>query len=74
MPITFGPVFGRESHCRNLHAQGGAFPVNDAQELEAFFEKCISDKDFVEQAARITRDYCQRSTGATENILDTIFA
>ena len=73
MPITFGPVFGRESHCRNLHAQGGAFPVNDAQELEAFFEKCVSDKDFVEQAARITRDYCQRSTGATEAIMDTIF-
>ena len=73
MPITFGPVFGRESHCRNLHQLGGAFPVNDQQELEAFYEKCTSDPAFVEEAARITREYCQRSTGATNKIMHTIF-
>ena len=73
MPITFGPVFGRESHCRNLHQLGGAFPVNDQQELEAFYEKCTSDPAFVEEAARITQEYCQRSTGATNKIMHTIF-
>ena len=73
MPITFGPVFGRESHCRNLHQLGGAFPVNDQQELEAFYEKCTSGPAFVEEAARITREYCQRSTGATNKIMHTIF-
>ena len=73
MPVTFGPVFGRESHCRNLHQEGGAFPVNNQEELEAFYLRCVRDKEFVEKAARITREYCQRSTGATESIMETIF-
>ena len=73
MPITFGPVYGRESHCRNLTALGGAFPVNNKEELKAFYEKSVTDKEFVEKAAEITREYCRRSTGATEVIVDTIF-
>ncbi len=73
MPISFGPVYGRESHCRALTQQGGAFPVSNQKELNAYFEKCVNDKEFVEKASQITRDYCQRSTGATEIIINTIF-
>lgn len=73
MPISFGPVFGRESHCRNLYAEGAAFPVSNQEELEAFYVKCISDARFVEQAAKISKDYCLRSAGATEAIMQTIF-
>lgn len=73
MPISFGPVYGRESHCRALTQLGGAFPVNDQEELNAYFDKCVNDKEFVEKASQITRDYCQRSTGATQVIMDTIF-
>ena len=73
MPITFGPVYGRESHCRALTALGGAFPVNNKEELKAFYQKCATDKEFVEKAAAITREYCLGLTGATQKIVDTIF-
>jgi 3-deoxy-D-manno-octulosonic-acid transferase len=73
MPISFGPVYGRESHCRNLTALGAAFPVKDQQELEAYFDRCISDHEFVEKAAAISKDYVLSSTGATHTIVDTIF-
>ena len=73
MPITFGPVYGRESHCRALTALGGAFPVNNQEELNAFYEKCATDKDFVVNAAKISSEYCMGITGATEKIMETIF-
>ena len=73
MPVVFGPIYDREPHGVELVKLGGAFSVNNEQELEAFYKKCVSDKDFLARSSQIARDYCARSTGATDKIMEVIF-
>ena len=73
MPVVFGPIFSREPHGVQLVKTGGAFSVKDEAGLEAFYEKCVKDPAFLEESSRIARDYCRRSAGATQKIMDVIF-
>ena len=73
MPVVFGPIFDREPHGVQLVKLGGAFSVNNLDELTAFYEKCVSDQAFLERSSGIARSYCAASTGATAKIMDVIF-
>lgn len=73
MPVVFGPVYDREPHGVELVRLGGAFSVNNLKELEDFYLRCKRDKVFLEESSRIAKDYCARSTGATQNIMEVIF-
>ena len=73
MPVVFGPVYDREPHGVELVRLGGAFSVNNLKELEDFYLRCKRDKAFLEESSRIAKDYCARSTGATQNIMEVIF-
>ena len=74
MPVSFGPHYRRETHCRDLVALGAGFPISDGKGLEAFYAKAAGDNAFLEASSRAARAYCLRNAGATEAILDTIFA
>lgn len=73
MPVVFGPIFKREPHGVQLVKLGGSFSVNNEEELEAFYLKCVSDKDFLKESSRIAREYCAASAGATRKIMQVIF-
>lgn len=73
MPVVFGPVYEREPHGVELVKLGGAFSVNNLQQLEEFYLRCTRDKVFLEESSRIAKAYCARSTGATQNIMEVIF-
>ena len=73
MPVVFGPIYDREPHGVQLVKLGGAFSVNNPAELTAFYERCVSDPDFLRESSRIAKEYCAASTGATEKIMKVIF-
>lgn len=73
IPVAFGPRYDRELHCKDLAALEAGFPVGNQQELEFFYEKSLGDRAFLERTGRIAVDYCRRSAGATEAIMQIIF-
>lgn len=73
MPVSVGPQYKRDSHCRDLVALGAAFPVSHRQDLEDFYLKVTSDTAFREQSGRKAADYCRSHAGATEAIMKIIF-
>ena len=73
MPVVFGPIFKREPHGVQLVKLGGAFSVQNEEQLTAFYEKCTTDSAFLAQSSHIAREYCLASAGATEKIMKVIF-
>ena len=73
MPVSFGPNYRREAHCRDLVALGAGVSISDREGLEAFYAKAAGDAAFLETSSRVARAYCLRNAGATEAILDILF-
>ena len=73
MPVSFGPNYRREAHCRDLVALGAGVSISDREGLEAFYAKAAGDAAFLETTSRAAREYCLRNAGATEAILDILF-
>ncbi|MEJ7611186.1 MAG: glycosyltransferase N-terminal domain-containing protein [Ferruginibacter sp.] len=68
-PVIFGPVYEKFHEATELSEIGGAFPVNNALELEALLNRLFSDKAAAEKASALSRNYVYEKRGATEKIL-----
>ncbi len=68
LPVIFGPKYEKFEEARQFVARGGAFPVQNAEELAAVLEK-LQDPEFYEKASRAVRGYLEENKGATERIL-----
>ncbi|MBR1575698.1 MAG: 3-deoxy-D-manno-octulosonic acid transferase [Bacteroidales bacterium] len=73
IPVAFGPRYDRELHCKDLVSLDAGFPVANTQELEFFYEKSLGDRRFLERSGKAASEYCRRSAGATEAIMQVIF-
>ena len=71
-PVVFGPKHTSFKEAVDLVQLGGAFYINDQNELQGIFHRLISDEAFYEQASKTCRDYLQSQLGATEAILKEI--
>ena len=72
MPVSFGPKYRRELHCKDLLARGAGFPISSEEELAQFYEMA-QNPDFLEKTGTIARQYTRDSAGATETIMKLIF-
>ena len=68
-PVVFGPKYESFKEAVDLVSLQGAFPVNDAEELEAVFKRLMTDDAFYKQASETCRNYLNSQVGATEIIL-----
>ena len=68
LPIILGPKYEKFEEARQFVARGGAFPVTNAEELEAVLKK-LQDPIFYEKASRAVRGYLEENKGATERVL-----
>jgi len=64
VPVVFGPNYQKFREARELITAGGAFSVNNYDELEARLDKLFMDK----QAGKIAGEYVTKNTGATAEI------
>lgn len=71
-PVVFGPRHTTFKEALDLVALGGAFTVNNQQELEQVFDRLLHDEAFCSEASAICKNYLNAQLGATQKILDQI--
>ena len=67
-PVVFGPKYKSFKEAVDLVALQGAFPVQNAGELMAVFNRLITDADFRNQASQTCSSYMKSQVGATKTI------
>lgn len=73
-PVVFGPVYDKYAEAVELVEKGGAFPVNDALELEKELNGLLTDTTAYNNACLIAGEYVTAKTGATKKIIQFIQA
>lgn len=69
-PVVFGPKHTSFREAVDLIALGGAFPVNDAEELRSAFNRLMDDEAFYQAASATCKAYVEQQVGATEKIME----
>ncbi len=67
LPVLFGPNYQKFSEANELITAGGAFCVNDSQEIAKVFAM-LSDPDVMKIASEVSRNYVRKKSGATGRI------
>lgn len=73
-PIIFGPAYEKFVEANDLINREGAFSIENALELEALLDKFFSNDEFLKNASRICKDYVYENRGATNKIMEYIYA
>lgn len=68
LPVIFGPNYSKFNEAIELISLGGAFSIENQNELEATFTK-LCDENTNHSCSKICSDYVQNNIGATEIIL-----
>ncbi len=68
-PVVFGPKYKSFKEAVDLVALEGAFPVHNAADLTAVFNRLMNDESFYGKASETCRNYLKSQVGATESIL-----
>jgi 3-deoxy-D-manno-octulosonic-acid transferase len=71
-PVIFGPEFEKFAEAVELVDAGGAFPIENALELEELLNKLLNNKEALEKSGGISRQYVEEHRGATGLVLDYI--
>ena len=69
VPVIFGPNHQRFMEANDLIECGGAFSINDSNDLKALLNKLLSDKTFLQEAGNKAGTYVHSRAGATDIIL-----
>lgn len=72
-PVIFGPQYEKFKEARDLVEKGGAFPIENALELEATADRLFSNDELLLETAAITKNYIYDMSGATEKVMDYIY-
>jgi 3-deoxy-D-manno-octulosonic-acid transferase len=70
VPVLFGPNYKKFKEAVDLVNLGGAFSINEADELQTQLFKLINDKQFRQQAALVCQNYVDKQIGATDKIMN----
>ena len=73
-PVIFGPEYEKFAEARELVSRGAAFSVENALELEALLDKLLNNDELIKETAAIAKNYVYEKRGATENILEYLYA
>lgn len=71
-PVIFGPNYHKFREAEELVEEGGAFPIENAQQLNNRTIELLNDTTFLQKASAISSSYVRERTGATAKILSSI--
>lgn len=74
LPVIFGPNYGKFREAADLIGAGGAFSINQYDELKSTILALRYDKQKHAECSRIASRYVTENTGATQKILKEVFA
>ncbi len=73
-PVIFGPEYEKFAEGNELVERKGAFPIENALELEALLDKLLNNDELLKTTSTICRMYVYEKRGATEKIMEHIYA
>lgn len=73
-PVVFGPEHEKFAEAMELIDVGGAFPVNDALQLERQLQNLLSDDAVYKTACEASKKYVEENAGATNKVIQYIQA
>lgn len=71
-PVVFGPKHTSFKEAVDLVALGGAFCVNNQEELNRIFDQLVQNDGFCQKASAICKNYLNAQLGATQKIMSQI--
>jgi 3-deoxy-D-manno-octulosonic-acid transferase len=72
IPVLFGPKYQKFMEAVSLIEKGGAYSVNNYDELQALLDQLFFDEQFLKETGRKAGDYVIANSGATNKILGMI--
>lgn len=72
LPIAFGPNYEKFKEARDLATLGAAKPIQNYEELRAWFTPLRDNEEYLLKTSRISKDYTTRHQGATSIVVRTI--
>lgn len=72
LPVLFGPNYHKFQEAVNLEKEGGAFPVNNYDNLKLTLDEFIGNPAKTKTTSAISRDFVENNLGATNNILQIL--
>ena len=72
IPVSYGPEFGPQYHCQLLIDCGAACSVGTASEMCVWYDKLVSDNDFLLRSGAAARDYCVSGSDVARRIAQEI--
>lgn len=73
LPVAFGPNYRKFKEAHDLVDLGAAKSVSDAEQLAAWLDEFINDRDKYEDASQKAAKYISNNKGATDIIMKSIF-
>ncbi len=74
IPVLFGPAYKKFQEAVDLTEQGGAFPINNYEELSRQLNDLFDHPDKMKQAGNIAGAFVASGRGATEKVIKISFA
>ncbi len=73
LPVVFGPNHQKFKEALDLINTGGAYPVEDAGNLDRILSALVNNSSKRRLASEICKNYVAQNTGATHHILKKVF-
>ncbi len=73
IPIVFGPNYLKFQEAVSLINEGGAFSVNNEEDLSSLISRLISNPEDTARRSLISKSFTQQNIGATEKIYSHVF-
>jgi len=72
IPVLFGPKYQKFNEAVELIERGGAFSINNSEELKSKINLFLSDKFVIKIASEIAKNFVSGNEGATKKIINFI--
>ncbi len=73
LPVVFGPNYKKFKEAVDLVSEGGAFTIENYEALHHVLNRLSSQKNELEKASKIGRDYIGKNVGSTQIIIKKVF-
>jgi 3-deoxy-D-manno-octulosonic-acid transferase len=73
LPVIFGPNFKKFKEAVDLKNLGGAYPIQNFQQLESILNEFLADNSKLAEASTVCKNYVEKNVGATNLIIKKVF-
>ena len=73
LPVIFGPNYEKFKEAVDLKNSGGAFPVQNSNQLEFILSKFLNNPREQSEASAVCKNYVEKNIGATNLIIKKVF-